>query len=291
MADQDWASYADQAYLATTDTLLARTSGGGGVEVSGAHVVARRTAGGPFTAPSDFTVSGTLTSSGDTLDYRLLTANGRGWRVGHSSSGTTHGIFFIQGSTDGFVSSFIDGIFLATNGDLVLGTTLGSSLGTGKLQVRGGIIGDRSSGDGNFTIEARSGTLFSNSIYNSTTAAAANVTISGTAGYLQRSTSSLKYKTAIEPITAERSAIIYDMVPIWYRSLCATDRKDWSWYGLGAEDVAALDPRLVHWGPADPTDPDSALVAEGVMYDRIVTLLIAEVQALRDRVVALEAKL
>ena len=46
--EQDWAAYADQAYLALTDTLLLRTSAGAGVEVAGSHVLARRSAGGNF---------------------------------------------------------------------------------------------------------------------------------------------------------------------------------------------------------------------------------------------------
>ena len=35
--------------------------------------------------------------------------------------------------------------------------------------------------------------------------------------------------------------------PIWYRSLCARDNPEWSWYGLIAEEVAEIEPRLVQW--------------------------------------------
>lgn len=48
--EQDWAAYADQAFLATGDTLLARTPAGAGVELPGSALFARRTAGGPFVA-------------------------------------------------------------------------------------------------------------------------------------------------------------------------------------------------------------------------------------------------
>lgn len=43
--EQDWASYADQGYLLTTDTLLARTSLGAGVEVPGGALMALRSDG------------------------------------------------------------------------------------------------------------------------------------------------------------------------------------------------------------------------------------------------------
>jgi|GEM_PF-4549289 len=52
MADeQDWAAFADQNHLKATDTILARTSAGAGVEIPGGHVVARRADGEPFKAP------------------------------------------------------------------------------------------------------------------------------------------------------------------------------------------------------------------------------------------------
>lgn len=52
MADeQDWAAFADQDHLKETDTMLARTSGGAGVEIPGEHLVARRADDGPFHAP------------------------------------------------------------------------------------------------------------------------------------------------------------------------------------------------------------------------------------------------
>lgn len=49
--EQDWAAYADQNHLKAADTILARTSGGAGVEVPGQHIVARREDGEPFKAP------------------------------------------------------------------------------------------------------------------------------------------------------------------------------------------------------------------------------------------------
>lgn len=89
-----------------------------------------------------------------------------------------------------------------------------------------------------------------------TTASAANAYLDNTASNsLLRSTSSMRYKTDAEPIDLE---IVREIGPklleaaIWYRSLAPADRPGWSWYGMGAEMVAAIDPRLVHWTyPAD----------------------------------------
>ena len=131
-------------------------------------------------------------------------------------------------------------------------------------------------------------TIYSASIYNSTTAAGASVSITGTNGHLQRSTSSARYKTDIEDVSDAFTEKIWQLRPVWYRSLCPLDRRDWSYYGLIAEEVATVDPRLCFWGPNEET---GELQPEGVMYDRIVPLLLKECAKLRDRVSALEAHL
>lgn len=38
--------------------------------------------------------------------------------------------------------------------------------------------------------------------------------------------------------------------PVFYRSKCAADPKDWSYWGFIAEELAEIDPRLVRWGHA-----------------------------------------
>jgi hypothetical protein len=95
--------------------------------------------------------------------------------------------------------------------------------------------------------------------------------------------------------------------PIWFRSLASADDPSWSFYGLAAEDVAEIDPRLVNWGyrQEDYTlvirqqgkqdeygeyvrNPDAKLVPDGVQYDRVAILQIA---ALKARIEALEQRL
>lgn len=121
--------------------------------------------------------------------------------------------------------------------------------------------------------------------YSGTTGAGANVFVN-TNGRLLRSTSSLRYKTDVEDLEPSYRDTVLDMRPVWYRSTCDEDDPAWSYYGLIAEEVAALDPRLVHWGP----DDEGELQAEGVMYERIVPHLIALAQQQQDEIAALKAR-
>ena len=145
-------------------------------------------------------------------------------------------------------------------------------------------------------------------VYNSTTASAANVFVASS-GLMSRSTSSIQYKTDVEDLAQPNSANIYNMRPVWYRSTCANDNKNWSYYGLIAEEVADIDPRLVHWGYAnDQYDisyiendgqkeevktlkDDAALQPEGVQYDRLTVLLIQEMKVLKATVEAQAARI
>jgi hypothetical protein len=155
----------------------------------------------------------------------------------------------------------------------------------------------------------------------STTASAANAFLdSGNSNNLLRSTSSVRYKTAIEDIGESYSANIFKLRPIWYRSLAEADNPDWSWYGLLAEDVAKVEPRLVHWSymPEDleeikvqvqsvNQDKDGNLTQttqeetrqvpkagvekkpDGVQYERLAVLMLAELTKLREEFDAYKA--
>lgn len=156
-----------------------------------------------------------------------------------------------------------------------------------------------------------------------TTAGAANAFIGGGlyGGQLLKSTSSEEYKTAIEPLESWRAdQVIDEAVPIWYRSLAPADDPDWSWYGLTAEQMAAIDPRLVQWSyrPSDYEETPvyqtiagetrqvgvdrqlkegAVKVPDGVAYERLTVMLLdavrrekAKVAALEDAVAALTAR-
>jgi hypothetical protein len=81
-----------------------------------------------------------------------------------------------------------------------------------------------------------------------TTASAANAYLDGSNGLL-KSTSSLRYKKDAEPVSLEYANKIWDIAEkaIFYRSKASSDNPAWSFWGLGAEDLAEIDPRLVHW--------------------------------------------
>ncbi len=169
------------------------------------------------------------------------------------------------------------------------------------------------------------GTIASLGSYNGTTATAANLNIAAN-GDILRSTSSEIYKTDVENIGHDYvDNVIYGARPVWYRSTCEADNPDWSWYGLIAEEVAELDPRLVFWGrpsksvllqkaqdevlsedgsviqPAkqelwtDVEDTSQPLRPEGVQYDRLTVMLIDvakrqkhQIQSLTERIEAIE---
>jgi hypothetical protein len=121
-----------------------------------------------------------------------------------------------------------------------------------------------------------------------TTASAANAYIdNGTspANQLLRSTSSVRYKRAIEDLTAAEMDSILNLRPVTYKSRAEADDKDRRWYGFIAEEVAAVDARLINYG----RDEDGELVPDGVQYDRLVVLLTAKVKQLTDRIAVLEA--
>ncbi|BAT39803.1 predicted phage tail fiber protein [Escherichia albertii] len=131
-----------------------------------------------------------------------------------------------------------------------------------------------------------------------TTTDSPNMFVSPIAGYnmVFRSTSSRRYKTDIESLENRYADELLKLRPVWYRSTCERDRKDWGHYGLIAEEVGEIAPQYVHWRPlTDEDDPgiasDNGMVAEGVMYDRLVVPLIHHIQKLTKRVEELEARL
>lgn len=87
-----------------------------------------------------------------------------------------------------------------------------------------------------------------------TTGSGANAFLdSGASNNLLRSTSSLRFKEDVEHVDADRAdAFLAAARPIWHRSLAPADVLDdgvkKSFYSFGAEDLAAIDPRLTTWG-------------------------------------------
>ena len=131
--------------------------------------------------------------------------------------------------------------------------------------------------------------LATQSPYNLTIAASANCHIYSD-GTLFRATSSIRYKSNIENFNVDTFGLINKIRPVWYRSLCERDKKDWSWYGFIAEELAEIDPRFVQFGYASEDyikdeitnetklKENAELRADGVMYDRLTVLLIKGMQ-------------
>jgi len=142
-----------------------------------------------------------------------------------------------------------------------------------------------------------------------TTASAANAVLNSAStpvNELLRSTSSRRYKSDIEDLEVRYAENVLKLRPVWYRSAIASDRQDWSHYGLIAEEVAEIDPRLVHWGYRDEDwevaqsksrcevpqmRTGAQLVPDGVAYERLTVLLLSIVKRQHARIEVLSAKL
>ena len=127
--------------------------------------------------------------------------------------------------------------------------------------------------------------------YNFTSANAANVFINST-GFLRRSTSSIKYKTDVETLEDSYADAILGCRPVWYRSTTGNDNPEHGYWGFIAEEVAEIDPRLVHWKTTEisydengsaveaPCDPEP----EGVQYDRFVPHLLNLIKRQKEQI-------
>lgn len=140
--------------------------------------------------------------------------------------------------------------------------------------------------------------------YSDTTAEAPNAVINED-GSFSRSVSSDEFKTGIEPMLDEYAdAIVQGAQPIYYRSTCEADPDEWGYWGISAEQLATIDPRLVHWGhstkevprplglpPKTVPDLDSPLKPVGVQYSRVVPALLNVVKRQGEALAALEARI
>ena len=137
-------------------------------------------------------------------------------------------------------------------------------------------------------IKADGNINLSSAVYNNTTVNAANMFINTSPDYgIFRSTSSIKYKTSVETIEDSYSDAILNCRPVWYRSLCGGDNKDYGYWGFIAEEVAAIDPRLCFF----KEEEDGTLEAEGVQYDRFVPHLLNLIKRQQQAIETLEARL
>jgi len=135
-------------------------------------------------------------------------------------------------------------------------------------------------------------------VYNETTSNAANMNVSSL-GTIQRSTSSIKYKTQVEDLDESYADALLECRPVWYRSTCAADDPTHSYWGFIAEEIAEIDPRLVHWKTTEPVVQENGSIEhifcepepEGVAYDRFVPHLLNLIKRQKEQIEAIEARL
>jgi hypothetical protein len=156
-----------------------------------------------------------------------------------------------------------------------------------------------------------SGIIRSPRSYSATTSNSANLWVDTDGGFY-RSTSSGKYKKDVETMEDTYADAILALRPVWFRSTATADKEEWSHWGFIAEEVAAVDPRLVYYGPQQETDAEGNDLFEedangasipvykkdengkviqepqGVQYDRLVPHLLNIIQRLDERVKTLE---
>lgn len=222
----------------------------------------------------------------------------------------------------------INRALLFTTGELTRWQVYNNSVAESGSNAGSNFVISRYSDAGSFidtalVIDRDTGQIDMKAIFSETTASAENMFIASN-GSLQRSTSSEKLKKDIEPITTEYSNNIYKIAKesaIFFKSLCKGDNKDWTYYGISAEKLALIEPRLVHWGywPEDyeiltrdieveeiikgkkvkvtkqeqykALKKDAEMTPVGVQYSRIVPLMLVEMDKMNDKLNDLEKRL
>ena len=239
---------------------------------------------------------GTSSNSGNSLlqvagDSSSVNASGSIFlhsNYASASLGGGDGLGIISaGSNNGGVGGSIQFVADATwgSGDyptrLVFSTTpSGSSSPTERMRIKQ---------DGEFLMS---------DVYTRTDAASVNVVVKSD-GSLRRSVSSIKYKTEVETLQDSYADAILNVRPVWYRSLCDGNSPEHSWWGFIAEEVAEIDPRLVHWKTTEPVVQDDGSLEhvpcepepEGVAYDRFVPHLLNLIKRQKEQIEAMEARL
>lgn len=322
MADeQNWPDYADQATLADTDTILARTAAGAGVEVPGSALVKKNAAGhvGLGTVPSAWSAGsafqiGTWTALADAGAYgsaytfnayydgvwKYKTTNaasryeqdgGHRWYVG--SSGAANAAI-----------SFAEVARITLAGEFLIGTPSQIGSGGDKFNVisqgRGSIIkteggsgypcmlawNDAASGDSQFLVFARNGAVTVGSInYNR----AAGLTAYNT-------TSDYRAKKIHGPVDHDEVGKRIDALAIYKGQMIGSDQKRTM---IIAHEATEAGFGFAVTGEKDAMLPAAEIVGEKakkdtplmqqVDYSAFVPDILAELQSLRARVATLDA--
>lgn len=166
-----------------------------------------------------------------------------------------------------------------------------------RINSSGGVSIAASSGNGYLSVPQA---------YAGTTGSAANMHILSSGVFL-RSVSSDKYKTGIEDAEMSYAEELYNLRPVYYKSLGTFDNPNHGHWGFIAEEVAEIDPRLCFFKTTEPEldddgnvqhdDDDNIIettldapVVEGVQYDRMIPLLLKLMKDQKERIETLETE-
>jgi len=205
-----------------------------------------------------------------------------GENIGHISFQAGDGSEMVEAAT---IAVRADGVTGANDmpGRLVFSTTPdGASSPTERMRI---------SQNGNLNVPA---------VYSFTGPVSANVGVDSD-GLLFRATSSAKYKKDVETLQDAYADAVLNCRPVWYRAKEAPSSFDaeWGYWGLIAEEVAEIDPRLVQWKTTEiqylengsaksvPCDPEP----DGILYDRFVPHLLNLIKRQKEQIEAMEARL
>ena len=173
-------------------------------------------------------------------------------------------------------------------GDLLVGTTSSTSLSGPAIKL----VGGTNTGGGNHTLLItysnnaqtfalrNDGYVTATAIYSLTTGSGANVNVDAS-GFLQRSTSALKYKQDIRDL---ESIDITKFRPVRYKSKCKMDDPTKDHFGIVADevDVAGIK-ELVSYGLTGDV--------EGFQYERLTVVLVKAMQEQQATITAQSAAL
>ena len=135
--------------------------------------------------------------------------------------------------------------------------------------------------------------------WNNGSASSANMVVNSSGVFL-RAISSGKYKTDVEDVQDSYVDSLLQIRPVYYRSILENDNPKHSHWGFIAEEVAEIDPRLVHYKTVDVSYGDNGELVEteletpepeGVQYDRFAPLMLKLIQKQQATITALEARI
>ena len=216
-----------------------------------------------------------------------------------TANATRDGEIDLGDSNQRFKDLYLSGVMAAGNGRASTPSVRGTDTNTGLFFPSGGVTAFTQNGVERGRIDA-SGMLAVPQWHIQTTALGATAYVaSGPQGAIYRSTSSIKYKRDVETIEDIYADAVLDVRPVFYRSKSDNDNSAHGFWGIIAEELAEIDPRLVHWQthvPVEVTDDDGVVTTEmveldtpepeGVQYERFVPLLLNLAKRQRDQITA-----